>query len=510
MFCKYIFTIIFLRFSLCNIIVFPFKYINELENNNKNSFLNHFIQKKFITELEIGTPFQKININLNTNDYRFYIANNICYNSSISFFNYSNSLSFKSGLPAVSPFDNLEDASLVEETISLYNNINLDKNITIDKFKFYFYKQYKFKENSDIFCGNIGLSINLEILDLDYYDEDYYLPSIFSSLKSNDIISKYSWTYEYIDNFKYINNISNINIVNKYDGLIIIGKYPHEYNPSIYSGHDLISIYSDKKNYKSLWNFNFDKIYYNSIIVKDNKNNNLNDENNIISMNDKQVTLLININYIISTKEFFESIQQNFFDIYINKNICQINTFKFEYNEYNIISCKKEYFTKDIIKTFPSIYFKHSEFNYTFSLTYDELFKEKDEEIYFLIYNHKSNSNLWKMGKLFLQKYHFSFNTDSNTIHFYSNYDKILSKRKNGSNTNTNEEEEVKNYENLKMILICIGLFIISIIIGIFIGKKIANLNKKKEAKELQDSLSYESQDENINNDNKNNILPID
>ena len=499
MFYKYSYFIILFSYSLCYIIVFPFKDNNIYEINGSESFFQQFTPKNYISKISIGSPPQEINIHLTPNDYRFYIANDICYNNSISFYNYSQSSSFNKILPAISPFDDLADASFVEEKVSFYDDINLSTSLIIEQFKFYFYKKYIFKENSNIFCGIIGLAINRENLELDYYDDNDYLPSIFSTLKSYEYITKYSWTYEYFDKNSKNNYISKIiknkSIIDEYDGLIIIGQYPHEYNPSMFSGHHLNNIYSDKSHYKFIWNFNFNKIYYyaNQSFSDPDK------EEKIINLVDRQVELLFNINYILSTKEYFNSIKQNYFDFYINKNICMINDMKTESSEYQIISCEKENFTNDDIKKFPSIYFMHPEFNYTFVLNYEELFEESNKKLFFLIYCLKSNSNLWILGKLFLKKYHFSFNQDSNTIHFYSDYDKILLKRKNGINENKNEKS---HHINIKIIILLICIFIFSLILGVLIGKIIGMKKGKNKACELKDNFDYFSQnDKIINND---------
>ena len=369
MFCGCFILTLFFSYSLDNIIIFPFKNTRTFENNvNENNFFFNFIPQNYITEISIGTPSQEMNIQLTLRDYIFYIANNICYNNSISYYNYSQSSSFNHISPATSPFDDLADASFVSDKVSFYNDINLNKNISIEKFKFYFYQTYRFKENTKIFCGVIGLSINRENYDLDYFDGDYYLPTIFQTLKNDDYITKYSWTYEYFDKTNYKNNIiKNKSVIDNYDGLLIIGKYPHEYNPDLYSGHYLNNIYSDKDSYKFLWNFAFTKIYYD---INNNK------EESIINLNQTQVELLFDINYIISTKEYYDSINENYFNFYINKNICNINNMKFEFNEYEIISCFKENFTINDKKKFPSIYFRHVEFSCTFILNYDELFEE--------------------------------------------------------------------------------------------------------------------------------------
>ena len=489
---KYFYSTFIFSYSLCNIIILPFKNTRNIDINDNESLLNKFIGQNYITRISIGTPAQEMNIHLTLRDYRFYIANNICYNNSISYYNYSNSSSFNSLYPAESAFDDLADASLASDKVSFYNDINLNSNLTIEQLKFYFYQTYKFKENTKIFCGIIGLSINRENYDLDYYDENDYLPSIFQTLKYDDYITKYSWTYEYFDKINYKNNIiQNKSIIDNYDGLLIIGKYPHEYNTDIYAGHHLYNIYSDKDSYKFIWNFKFNKIYFYQI-----EHNNK--EESIININEKQVELSFDYNYIISTQEYYDSIKENYFDFYINKNICAINNIKLESSKYLIISCKKEDFTKNDMKKFPSLYFKHIEFNYTFILNYEDVFEENNNEIYFLIYFLKSNSNLWKLGKLFLKKFQFSFNQDSSTIHFYSDYDKILSKRKNEDKNKNTDNKNMKKYTKIIIISTCI--FVFSLILGIFISKLIMFKKEKNKANELEENFEYFSQNENINN----------
>ena len=446
----YLIFIILFEYSNFEIIVLPFKNSN---SNDKNNFLKNFIKKDFITDIYIGTPPQIININIAPKDYRFYIGNNICFQNSSSFYNYSKSLSYEEITPGYSPFEYFVDCCYAYDKISLYNNINLTKNISIDKFQFFFAKKNKLNENSKIFCGSLGISNNVEDIN-DYYDENFFISSFFSSLKTGEYINKYTWTYEYFENNKYINNIINdSNILNNYEGLLIIGEYPHEYNPIKYMGYQLINIYSDKKIDKFSWSFKYNKIYYyinNDIIYN---NININKEgDNIINLKDKEVELLLNIEYIISTNEFFYSIKGNFFDFYLNKIICLINIIKLERNEYKIISCKNKYFTIDEMKKFPSIYFYNKEFNYKFKLNYNELFKENNNEIYFLLYFHKYK--FWKLGKLFLKKFHFSFNIDSKTIHFYSNYDEILLNKKKELTNNKNINIGLKNKNNIKIHII--------------------------------------------------------
>ena len=113
--------------------------------------------------------------------------------------------------------------------------------------------------------------------------------------------------------------------------------------------------------------------------------------------------------------------------------------------------------------------------------------------IFFLIFKNNGgfNKDIWKLGKIFLRKYQFSFNQDSKVINFYVNMKnkKIKSKKNNGNTA-------FKFNINYFWITICI----ISLIIGIYIGNKIIIQNRKKRANELQDEYDYKAGNNDINN----------
>jgi len=94
-----------------------------------------------------------------------------------------------------------------------------------------------------------------------------------------------------------------------------------------------------------------------------------------------QGQFLVDYNYIISNEEFFNVIKNNFFDKYINDNICFVDkneTYKKSKDAdeqlIHMIICDKNKF-KDIDK-FPNVYFIHRELNEIFEFSYKELFQE--------------------------------------------------------------------------------------------------------------------------------------
>ena len=75
------------------------------------------------------------------------------------------------------------------------------------------------------------------------------------------------------------------------------------------------------------------------------------------------------------------------------------------------------------IKLLPSLNFFHKEFNFTFTLNYQDLFLEKDDKYCLLvIFNHIHAFQDWTLGKPFMTKYEFIFNTEKTTIGFYTNF----------------------------------------------------------------------------------------
>ena len=125
------------------------------------------------------------------------------------------------------------------------------------------------------------------------------------------------------------------------------------------------------------------------------------------------------------------------------------------------------------IKSFPSIHFYQKEMKYTFSLTYNELFGEKNNIYYFLIVDILSSDDEWQIGIPFFRKYQTTFNIDTRKIYFYNK--NIMFIKRNEINNNN------------KLILICFGLSLVLAVITFILGKKI-NEQRKLRKNEIEDS----------------------
>ena len=131
--------------------------------------------------------------------------------------------------------------------------------------------------------------------------------------------------------------------------------------------------------------------------------------------------------------------------------------------------------------------FCKNEYGICFEFGYKELFKEKNDKIYFLIYfNTKNEFEKFSFGQMFFQKYYLTFNYDNKMIGFYNI--KVQTKQK---------ENIKKDYYKIALICIIIIGFILFFIAGFFLGKKIYDKSKKRRANELIDNYDYISQDKN-------------
>ena len=117
-----------------------------------------------------------------------------------------------------------------------------------------------------------------------------------------------------------------------------------------------------------------------------------------------------------------------------------------------------------------------------FDFGYKELFKEKNDKLYFLIYfNATKDFERFSFGKIFMKKYILTFNYDNKTIGFY----------------NADIENKSKSHNIGLIISIIIG-FILFFIAGYYVGKKRYEQRRKKSANELDDDYEYKPQEEKM------------
>ena len=485
-----LFYIIFLIFSLNKIsieyIVIPFKYSNNKKsklynfNNISGKDFLEFSTNKLISLISIGTPYKSLELHI-TMDYKlFFIGKGYCQDDSKSVYNplYSNSFTNKTFYPF--PFDDLRDITIGNDVISLYNDYNLKSNVSLNNMQLYYgYKDSINTDNNfnDKICGIMGFK--LHSTEDSYYNKFKALDLI---LKANNITNYSFWTIEFFGEKEKEEK-------NNYDGYLILGAGDKKYLKDIkHISQDEISYaYSSRLSNSIEWMITFDQIYY--YYPKD----------NIIKMKQdlSKVELNFDIDYYFATKQYFESIKNNFFEKYISKGICKINKLKEFYLRYQFITCDKT-FNNELLN-FPNLNLLSTNYNNTFQLTYKDLFIEENNEILFLIFYNPWNPNHFMFGKNFMTKYQFIFRYDQKNIGFLKYNNQI---NEDNKDTKEKRKEMIDNKKQMEiLVIIVLSILAIGIISGFIFFKKKLDKKRKKRANELDDeTYDYDEKAYSINN----------
>ena len=439
-----------------NYIKIPFKVINENEPEVFNSLDDYFKSWYYISfygQVSVGTPPKKVIAKLNFDDYGISILNKGCNYKGISDDIY-NSLNVKD---ASSSFHQSTDYLDGNETFyykSFYGAYYAKDHFYFDTINsIYKVEDLKFiyspNDNKKVStCVNIGFkafSQNLRESSL----------NVIKQLKNKNIINNYDWSIQFDSSMK---------IPDK--GIFYLGAKPHEYNPELYKEKDLFGSGSYSDDTVPYYNLNVDNIYF------------MNNEEKV-SITDLDKLHLIPTNGLIKASQDYEKkIEVYFFNYFISQNKC--------FKEYRVKESKDSFrtficYNKDEIKKelkekFPTLKFVQKNFLYTFELTYNDLFREKGDKIYFLIWFSTSVKTAWEIGYPFMKKYLFNYNFDNKLVSFYNN----------NIEGNNNESNDSKSWI-IKLIII-VMLIIVVTALGFLIGKNFTK-KKKKNAQELESEI---------------------
>jgi len=446
-----------INFSNEKYITIPFNiiYNNEPEIfSSLDDYFRSWYEISFYGQISVGTPPQKIITKLNFDDYGISILNKGC-NVSIKSNDINNTLNVKDSSSSFQQSTDYFDGNETFYYKSFYNAFYARDNFYFDSIKVenlkFIYSPEDNKKMST--CVNIGFkafSHNLRETSL----------NIIKQLKSNNIINNYDWSIHF-------DNKGNNNIYPD-KGIFLIGAKPHEYKPELYNEKDLFGSgsYSDEKI--SYYNIKINKIYFELNITEK------------IFITDLDELYLIPTNGLIKASQDYEKkIEANFFNHFISQNKCfkeyRVKNNKLSFRTF--ICYNNENIKKELKEKFPTLKFAQKNFLYTFELKYDDLFKEKGDKIYFLIWFSSSKKTAWEIGYPFLKKYLFNYNYDNKLVSFY--------------NSNIKEKENNDTYKNkikLNKIFVIILLIFIVTILGFAIGKKYRK--KKINAKELESQFN--------------------
>jgi len=482
------------------IIAYTFSYVSIplkiIDNKNidrilllSNELKDQDISVHLYKEIYIGEPKQKLIFILSPDEYNFYMVLNSSKEINNDTYNYDIQKSKTNNIYLGEMEVGSSANTFFMKEKFYFDNINITKNkieeISLNGLDLVLYRERPAVFNEIHLPSNVNSYIIFGLRLSESIARIEYVLNLIYQLKKNNITSNFRWFIDYNvndnekgSNYKFGSNIQ-----------MIIGADPHEVYKNKYNESNLRLANAKSSQGFIFWGLKFDKIYY---YENDNKKDNILFELN----NDRYINttdfeeyltgeIRHNLFFISSPKEYFDAIKKDIFNELINEKKCFIDG-----DKYKIIYCQNNDENKEYLKkNFKTIYFKHHDYNYIFTLKYEDLFLEHNDKLLFLIISEK-NRKRWVLGIPFLKKYLLSFDYDFKVIGFYT--------KKYEEDTNDN------NYNfNLTKILVISILFIICGICGFLLSKKLYGMNRKKRINECEDNYAYEDKKK----DKKNSLI---
>ena len=419
------------------------------KGNEKSEFLSNYYNQFLFTQISIGSDNQKLELALKLNRYITYIIGSENSKLKSDFFNEKKSTSYKQ-------LNNKIITSSEDEFFESYkssDNIIFGENINYNNYIFFLSQQKQYFDET----GHIGLKMAPANLD----KNNFLSYDLISQLKSRALInSKYFY-------FKY-NSINENEF--KYEGYLVIGATPHEFEKSeIFQEKNFYEIYANIDiELNTRWNLFFPEVKYNNIIMS---------KNDLCEFS-------TTFGFIVAPLSFF-----NIYDKFFNRSGC--------YGEYNGEDGEKNYLylyceeTVDI-KEFKNIVFTTKSKEVNFVLTYKDLFRKIGKYNYFLILFNE-DINEWIFGHIFLNKYTIVFNPEKKTIGYYYNPE---------DNSENDDNNNKKN--NLFILFIILSVILLIVIIGLVVYIFYFRPRYRKiRPYELEENFDYSSNDNNLTEKNK-------
>ena len=429
--------IINIKFISCQLI---FELTRNMKEPTEDNFLNYLIDNGIETEIKVGNPSQKIIFTVNFNQHAFYISptekgGQYNYKLSNTYSNHTGNKYFYKQQCLGEGFEGSE--SFIFKTID-------EEDKTIKDLIFIMAEN----KNGE-YCPKL-LNAQLGLTYIKY--SKYYDSNLITYLNKKEIVNSYAFHFQFA------------NDSNEKDYLII-GGYPHEYDSENYNNKNLIKGNVEVQNF---W----------SITMKIEIENNTS-----IIVNDFKFNILLK--GIEGSFSYQKVIYRIFFEEYVDNNLCFKNYGKGNYEDYFYYTCD---LGVDISKL-PNLYFKFFSMNYTFNLTYNDLFIKLNNKYYFLIVFNKKISQDWVLGELFIKKYNIIFDENSESISLYTYFTSNKKKK-----DKKDENNGTKGNNSLLKTLIFI-FFCSTIILSILLYNIILKFPRKKRANELDETFEYNSKD---------------
>lgn len=418
-------------FIIINLLIINFikgNYIklNFYKDKYKSSYqIDNVFLSNIVTDIYFGTPEFKITMQISTDSPYFVVKGsnspneyNQEYSSSFYFIKYGYTYEYK---------------NIYFHSIFFQENFRFNKDII--------------NLNSMMYWGLHPINHNYGLIGLQLYDNRFHENNIFiNQLYDKGIITKklFSLIYE-----------------NEDKGELFIGDYPTNKTKLLYGKKFKIcnnTFISNGDVYATI----FDEIKFREIpfIFRNIKTKNINYQG-----------IFSNTYYgYIGSKEYNEFVYLTFFKPKLVTKSCWIQNV--DDDKFFGYVCAKRVDTSSI----PSVKLYHKEFDFTFEIEKEEMWKDFNNIKYFLIFFSYTDRYSWILGQKFLEKYTFVFNGEKNIIGFYYS------------------DKKIKNTYFKKFIMIVFVL--IFIIIGIYIYKFLGIKKNKKDEDgfELEDLFNQKNE----------------
>ena len=480
----FFFFIYIINFISCSIYI-PIETLPENNyiyyTNKDNNEHTKIIEKDFFNELytifEIGNPSQKIFLFIRTSNQDFNIISKNNYNENS--INVNNKYNLSEFYKKYSLFNEKNSESYINEECKEILGLSDDFETICDSYDdFIFNKIQSFNATKKIKINNFSFKLIKEtdrnipgILGLGLFDK---------SRNPNHNFLKILKNYNLIDNYYFY---FDFNSWNSTKGKLIIGSLPHEIDKNKFSENDLYftNVFIESFDLKK-WRIKFDEINI----------------NNQFKLLNKKAEFDFDTKFIIGTNDLELYLYNKIFNNFIFNKMCFNGIFNYsKYFGYKFYYCKKD-LKRTLFDLLPKIKFFLKEFNYTFEIEKEELFKIENNFIYFnIIFPKQKTNDLFILGKCFILKYQFVFNPDLQQIGFYKNQTNKL--------ITINDKNDIFELKNIFKIFVVIVLIIAFVLILKFI--KPFGVDKKKKNKKFIENYDYDNK--NVDENNYNNFIEM-
>ena len=158
-----------------NYIVLPFNNIKSNNNYIKESIqesIKNFLSNEQLYTLISLSDDSTIELYLNTRFYYFFLGKGLCRKDTLSLYSIKNSKYFQNISYCTNNLADIIDVCYSKEKISMFSNIRLNENITLNNLDFLFGTNRYNKDIHDInkICGYIGLQVEYSNIDYKEYN----------------------------------------------------------------------------------------------------------------------------------------------------------------------------------------------------------------------------------------------------------------------------------------------------------------------------------------------------